>query len=154
NMFGYSQLYHNNGNGTFTDVTKEVLGRTSWGAIGCKVFDFNNDGRLDLLIVDMHSDMWLPSEVDPRDLVEFNPRAKFPHIMGPQYDQVPQARQLEERFLAAFKTKYNEVVFGNTLFKKLRSGKFTEVSDRANMETWWPWGIATGDFDNDGFEDV
>ena len=22
------------------------------------------------------------------------------------------------------------------------------------METFWPWGIATGDFDNDGFEDV
>src|SRR5213079_1536703 len=58
NMFGASQLYRNNGDGTFTDVTKETLGRTSFGAIGCKVFDFNNDGRLDLLIVDMHSDMW------------------------------------------------------------------------------------------------
>ena len=34
NMFGASQLYRNNGDGTFTDVTKEVLGRTSWGAIG------------------------------------------------------------------------------------------------------------------------
>jgi hypothetical protein len=22
------------------------------------------------------------------------------------------------------------------------------------METWWPWGVATGDFDNDGYEDV
>jgi hypothetical protein len=22
------------------------------------------------------------------------------------------------------------------------------------METWWPWGIAVGDFDNDGYEDV
>jgi hypothetical protein len=30
NMFGASQLYRNNGNGTFTDVTKDVLGRTSW----------------------------------------------------------------------------------------------------------------------------
>jgi enediyne biosynthesis protein E4 len=57
NMFGASQLYRNNRDGTFTDVTKEVLGKTSWGAIGSKVFDFNNDGRLDLLMVDMHSDM-------------------------------------------------------------------------------------------------
>ena len=31
--------------------------RTSWGAMGIKVFDFNNDGRLDLFITDMHSDM-------------------------------------------------------------------------------------------------
>ncbi len=66
NMFGASQLYRNNGDGTFTDVTKETLGRTSWGAIGSKAFDFNNDGRLDLLIVDMHSDMWLAASIDPR----------------------------------------------------------------------------------------
>ena len=25
---------------------------------------------------------------------------------------------------------------------------------RAGVETWWPWGVATGDFDNDGYEDV
>src|SRR5262245_8274393 len=66
NMFGASQLYRNNGDGTFTDVTKEALGRTSWGAIGSKAFDFNNDGHLDLYVVDMHSDMWLSSVADPR----------------------------------------------------------------------------------------
>src|SRR5262249_20394628 len=31
NMFGPAQLYRNKGNGTFTEVTKETLGRTSWG---------------------------------------------------------------------------------------------------------------------------
>src|SRR5262249_53867504 len=66
NMFGASQLYRNNGDGTFSDVTRDVLGRTSWGAIGSKAFDFNNDGQLDLYIVDMHSDMWLPANIDPR----------------------------------------------------------------------------------------
>src|SRR5262249_53196431 len=43
---------------------------------------------------------------------------------------------------------------GNTVFKNLVGGKFKEMSDRANLETFWPWGIATGDFDNDGHEDV
>ena len=65
-MFGVTQLYQNNGDGTFSDVTKGVLGRTTFGAIGCKPFDFNNDGLLNLLIVDMHSDMWLPPTLDPR----------------------------------------------------------------------------------------
>src|SRR5262249_40707791 len=46
------------------------------------------------------------------------------------------------------------VIFGNTFFRRLRSGRFEEVSDKAGLETWWPWGIATGDFDNDGYEDV
>src|SRR5262249_6654850 len=47
-MFGRCQLYHNNGDGTFTDVTLNVLGRTPGGALGARAFDFNNDGRLDL----------------------------------------------------------------------------------------------------------
>jgi len=47
-----------------------------------------------------------------------------------------------------------EVLFGNALFKNRGGGKFTEMSDRAGLETWWPWGIACGDFDNDGYEDL
>src|SRR5262249_24863627 len=54
----------------------------------------------------------------------------------------------------AFELDYGHVVFGNTLFKNLGNGKFEEMSGRAGMETFWPWGIATGDFDNDGFIDV
>jgi hypothetical protein len=53
-----------------------------------------------------------------------------------------------------FQIRNNEVVFGNTLFLNKGGGKFEEVSDKAGMETFWPWGIATGDFDNDGYEDV
>jgi hypothetical protein len=153
NMFGASQLYRNNGNGTFTDVTQQVLGKTSWGAIGSKVIDYNNDGRLDLLIVDMHSDMWLPPTVDPVTQQRVSLVAKYPHVTGPRF-AYPVGQDEEEHFATAFKIKYDEVVFGNTLFKNLGGGKFKEVSDAANMETFWPWGIGSGDFDNDGYEDV
>jgi hypothetical protein len=60
----------------------------------------------------------------------------------------------ETRFMELFHIRYEDVVFGNTLFKNLGSDRFEEVSDKAHMETWWPWGVATGDFDNDGYEDV
>jgi hypothetical protein len=156
NMFGASQLYRNQRDGTFRNVAREFLGRVSWGAIGSKVFDFNNDGRLDLLVVDMHSDMWLPPDVEPLKYIEpsekrDNLKKKYETALGAYYfREVPQWG----RYVSSFKIPLGEVVFGNTLFKKLKSGKFEEVSDKAHLETFWPWGIATGDFDNDGYEDV
>jgi hypothetical protein len=155
NMFGASQLYRNNADGTFTDVTREVLGRTSWGAVGCKAFDFNNDGKLDLYILDMHSDMWLPPWVDPRSRPGKELKVKYPQMLGKSHELDPEwAKQLEQRFSAALSIRYDDVLFGNTFFKAVPDGRYQEVSDRARLETWWPWGLATGDFDNDGFEDV
>jgi enediyne biosynthesis protein E4 len=156
NMFGASTLYRNNGDGTFTDVTKKTLGRTSWGAIGSKAFDFNNDGKLDLLIADMHSDMWAPFEPSPAmmDAILKHPDRKYPRVTGAAHQFDPSADALEQEFTDIFKIHKEDVLFGNTLFKNLGGGKFEEVSDPAHMETWWPWGIATGDFDNDGYEDV
>ena len=37
----------------------DTLGRSSWGTVGAKAFDYDGDGRLDLFLVDMHSDMWM-----------------------------------------------------------------------------------------------
>ena len=156
NMFGRSQLYRNEGNGKFSDVTKTTLGRTSWGAIGSKVFDCNNDGNLDLLVVDMHSDMWVSFDFgDP--VIEFirrNAKKKYPYVTGPstQFDKQFVAREAE--MVELLQIRYDEIVFGNTFYKSLGDGKFEEISDTANLETFWPWGIATGDFDNDGHEDV
>ncbi len=153
NMFGASQLYRNNGDGTFTDVTKDVLGRTSWGAIGSKAFDFNNDGHLDLYVVDMHSDMW-PSQQADLAGGSYDLKKKYDKVLGPILQREPTMAEAERRYARLFKIRYDEVLFGNTLFQALPGKKFPEVSDKAGAETFWPWGIATGDFNNDGFEVV
>ena len=45
-----NRLYHNNHDGTFTDVTDQArLRRTGWGQ-GVAVGDYDNDGRLDLYV--------------------------------------------------------------------------------------------------------
>src|SRR5207302_174272 len=75
-------------------------------------------------------------------------------VTGPMGELTADVLEIEARNAALFNIRYEEVLFGNTLFRNLGGGRFEEVSDRAGMETFWPWGIATGDFDNDGYEDV
>src|SRR5947209_4139154 len=46
--YGRNTLFHNNGNGTFTDLTeKSGTGLTGWFT-GAVWFDYDNDGKLDL----------------------------------------------------------------------------------------------------------
>jgi hypothetical protein len=50
-------LYHNDGNGVFTDVTyRAALAEATMPnvAFGCKFFDYDNDGALDLIIANGH----------------------------------------------------------------------------------------------------
>jgi hypothetical protein len=156
NMFGASQLYRNNGDGTFTDVTRKVLGKTSWGAIGSKVFDYNNDGRLDLLIVDMHSDMWMGVDREHLTLKTAleDQNKKYATRYGPFWRQDPVQVEKDRELQQHMGYKPDDVVYGNVFYRNEGGGKFAEVSDAAGLETFWPWGIATGDFDNNGFEDV
>src|SRR5947199_328748 len=48
--FGTSRLYHNNGNGTFTDVAPKLgVARKGWST-GASFGDYDRDGRLDLFV--------------------------------------------------------------------------------------------------------
>ena len=156
-MFGRSQLYHNNGNGSFSDVTEQTLGATPHGAIGAKVFDYDGDGRLDLFVVDMHSDMWmgLDARQQSRDAAVRNQRRRFRSPGGPLVDEdAPDFVRNQRQEFAIHGEDYSRLIFGNALYRNLGDGKFEELATDAGLETFWPWGIATGDFDNDGDEDV
>ena len=58
---GANTLYHNNGNGTFTDVSA-ASGLTRKGenvlSVGAAWFDYNNDGLLDLIVTNYTA--WTP----------------------------------------------------------------------------------------------
>jgi hypothetical protein len=79
---------------------------------------------------------------------------KYKHATGPgsEFDAISATKEKESADY--FEIRYDEVVFGNTFFRNLGNGKFKEMSDRARLETLWPWGAATGDFDNDGYQDI
>jgi hypothetical protein len=142
NMFGANHLFRNRGHGTFEDVTAKALGRTSWGAVGAKFFDANGDQYPDLYVVDMHSDMWIPS-TSPEKAV---PTAKFDGPWGPLFGGKVISKPEE--------TRAKTVLYGNTYFVNNGDGTFTEKSAAAGLESFLPWGIAVGDFNNHGYEDI
>jgi hypothetical protein len=101
--------------------------------MGIKFFDYDNDGRMDLLLTDMHSDMMGNREPDEEKL-----KTPIQHIKSDDY-------------LGA---KRDTFIFGNALFHNLGGGKFEEISDRLGVENYWPWGVSVGDLNADGWDDV
>jgi len=151
NMFGSSLMYRNDGKGVFADVTRDVLGRTSWGTVGARAFDYDGDGLLDLYVVDMHSDMWMPFDFEAKNVQEDR---KYPSFLARGVELGLATPKEDRDFEVSTGVRHDEVLFGNTLFRNKGGGAFEEVSDRAKAETFWPWGVAEGDFDSDGHVDA
>ena len=120
-------LYRNNGNGTFSDVTTSagLDNRQRW-SVSAAWFDMENDGDLDLLVVNYVA--W-----DPATERECRVAGK-PDFCHPRfYDPVP-----------------------NALFRNDGDGTFTDISDASGIGKHAGKGMsaATADFDGDGLTDV
>ncbi len=123
-------LYLNNTNGTFTETLQTAFGHTSNFSMGCDLADINNDGLLDLFVVDM--------------LPEDNYRQKI--LQGPtRYD----------KYQIAVDYGYGHQVMHNTLQINNGNGSFSEIANSAGIAaTDWSWAPLIADFDNDGFQDI
>ncbi len=53
NDFSSDRLYHNNGNGTFADVTEKAMGLDGRKGMNAEFGDYNNDGRLDIYVTNI-----------------------------------------------------------------------------------------------------
>lgn len=128
-MQGHDELYENV-QGKFVKKSREVFPKTPWGSMGVQIFDFDNDGRQDLFITDMHSDM--SEEV------------------GPNREKAKSDMKWDEEMLQSG----GQSIFGNAFFRSTKVGAFEEVSDELGAENYWPWGLSAGDLNADGFVDV
>src|SRR5258705_481470 len=174
---GGNILFHNRGDGTFVDVTS-AAGVSHTGHSQTPVFfDYDNDGDLDLYLT--NTAHWTTDVFDfasgnyegkasladmmtgldyqqlSRETATQNQHRRFLTPSGPTVNENAPGFMLDQR--ASFATQgenYDDLLFGNALYRNLGQGKFTETALTAGLETFWPWGIATGDYDNDGNEDV
>jgi hypothetical protein len=132
-------LYLNNQDGTFRESAKEAFGHHSQFTMGTDAADFNNDGKVDLMTVDM-----LPADNEQRKL-----------MAGPaNFQQFEMARQLG----------YHPQYMRNMLQLNAGAGKTDELSKPVHFSeigqfsgvhsTDWSWSPLFADFDNDGYKDL
>ena len=141
-MSGRNVYYSNSGGKKFSDETRRVFGRTPWGAMGVKFFDYNRDGRFDLYVTDMHSDMnTVQTQMSSTDRTE-----KFEGLKSDSWCSAEWVRN-------NWPGSSTNFMFGNAFFRN-EGNAFVEVSEQLGAETYWPWGISAGDLNADGYEDV
>jgi hypothetical protein len=131
NMQGSDQYFENVEGKRFVEKTQQYFPKTPWGSMGVKFFDYDNDGRMDLFVTDMHSDMM--DEIAPHNEKEKVKTHPPDDVLGGPADKF---------------------IFGNAFYHNLGGGKFEEISDKIGVEQLWPWGISVGDVNADGWDDI
>lgn len=127
-----NQLFHNNGNGTFSDVTEKagvtgtVPGIGKAWAVAAGWFDYNNDGLLDLLVIN-----YLNYDLKTASACSVD---KLPTYCSPSdFQGTP-----------------------NILYRNNGDGTFTDVSAASHIGQYVGkgMGVAFADYDGDGFMDI
>ena len=120
----------NNRDGTFTDKYSEYLRHSSQSSMGTDVADLNNDGLVDIMVMDMK----------PEDPIRYK---TLINVM--QYD----------RYNLLVQYGYGRQVGRNVMQLNNGNNTFSEVGQFAGVdETDWSWGTLIADFDNDGWKDT
>jgi hypothetical protein len=126
--FGGNTLYHNNGNGTFADVTQRSgVGSGGWSA-SAGFFDYDNDGKLDLFVTRYVNWTFQTNRYCGEKQAGY--RA---YCHPDNYDGVT-----------------------NILYHNNGDGSFTDVSEKAGIANpkGKGLGVSFADYDGDGFTDV
>ncbi|HUY80934.1 MAG TPA: FG-GAP-like repeat-containing protein [Acidobacteriaceae bacterium] len=128
NDFGTSQLYRNNGNGTFTVVSKEAHIEGVGAGMGCSWSDFDNDGLQDVYV---------------------------PSMWEAAGQRVSEQKQFHSEAPQSIRALYQRHAKGNALYRNLGNGEFDNVGRKSGVEMGrWSWSADFWDFDHDGYPDL
>lgn len=123
-------LYWNNCDGTFTEGIDKAAPHTSEFSMGVDAADFNNDGRIDVMVLDMFPDR--------EDILKTSATADDPNL-----------------FNLKLQAGYHAQYARNTLQLNRGHGRFSDIGYLAGVyATDWSWAPLFADFDNDGWKDL
>lgn len=123
-------MYINQQDGTFSDEINQYLKHQTLNGMGNDVADYNNDGLVDIIVLDM--------------LPEDNYREKM-MLLPASYNQ----------FQISLDYGYQPQYVRNTLQLNNGNGSFSEIGQLAGIaRTDWSWSSLFADFNNDGWKDL
>ena len=123
-------VYHNNGDGTFTDLGLASMPHTAASGMGIDAADVTNDVHLDVAVADMMA-----------------PDAERQRVL--------MTSMIYDRAAILRRYGYGEQVQRNMLHVNHGDGTFGDVGPLAGISlTDWSWSMLLADFDNDGRRDM
>ncbi|MBL7857101.1 MAG: VCBS repeat-containing protein [Cyclobacteriaceae bacterium] len=176
------RLYRNNGNGTFTDVSKEMGVLCEGYGLGLAFFDVNKDGWLDIyagndyisndLLYINQGNGKFQNEIDNliKHQSKFSMGNDVADINNDGYldlitvDMLPESNFRKKTVIssAGYTTYINDRRYGyahqhvrNMLQLNNGNGSFSEIGQLTGVyQTEWSWSPLFADFDNDGLKDL
>ncbi|MFC2125426.1 VCBS repeat-containing protein [Bacteroidota bacterium] len=123
-------MYINNGDGTFTDKIDEAIRHITFSSMGVDAGDLNNDGALDILVLDMVPEDYYRLKTN---LGGMNAKAFWKVVNEGGHYQY----------------------FTNTLQLNIGNNQYSEIVQLAGLpSTDWSWSEFIADLDNDGWKDI
>ena len=177
NMSPHNVLYRNDGDGTFTDVTKAAgVGSTAYGT-GATVGDYDNDGDLDLYVTNFGEDQLYQNQGDGtfKDVTkeagvgnqEWGTSCVFVDIDNEGHLDIYVAnyakynpkedKPCDERGVHVYCGPHAYPAVHDTFFLSDGDGTFTDVSKQYRPSDLAPMhglGVTFGDYDEDGDMDL
>ena len=153
-----NRLYHNNCNGTFTDVTdKSGIGAFKGRTMGVTAADFDGDGYSDIYVANDKTENFLFQnqhdgtfkEVAAEYGVAYGQNGEMTSAMGPVFADIDGDGRLD---LWVTDSKYNR------LMRNAGKAGFEDIGPRGGISAltgqYVSWGSGVYDFDNDGLLDI